>query len=50
MSSLPLLQLPAKPRLIGIARLAAEGESIREGHDVEYFTSAVEVSAEPVRQ
>jgi len=25
-------------RLVGIARLAAEGESLREGHDVEYFT------------
>ena len=25
-------------RLVGIARLAAEGESIREGHQVEYFT------------
>jgi DNA repair photolyase len=42
MSSLPLLPLsdtaPDKPRLIGIARLAAEGESLREGHNVEYFT------------
>ena len=38
MSSLPLLPLPEKPRLIGIARLAAEGESLREGHQVEYFT------------
>lgn len=38
MASLPLLPVPEKPRLIGIARLAAEGESIREGHDVEYFT------------
>jgi DNA repair photolyase len=27
-----------KPRLIGIARLAAEGESLRGGHNVEYFT------------
>ncbi len=27
-----------KPRLVGIARLASEGESIREGHNVEYFT------------
>lgn len=27
-----------RPRLVGIARLAAEGESIREGHNVEYFT------------
>jgi len=38
MDSLPLLPLPAKPRLVGIARLASEGESIREGHQVEYFT------------
>src|ERR1700751_5335949 len=38
MTSLPLLPLPEKPRLVGIARLASEGESIREGHNVEYFT------------
>ena len=38
MSSLPLLPLPDKPRLVGIARLAAEGEALREGHNVEYFT------------
>src|SRR4030081_2077382 len=38
MSSLPLLPQPEKPRLVGIARLAAEGESLREGHNVEYFT------------
>lgn len=38
MSSLPLLPLSEKPRLVGIARLASEGESMREGHDVEYFT------------
>src|SRR5580700_6343700 len=44
MSSLPLLSLPDSlpdndhPRLVGIARLAAEGESLREGHQVEYFT------------
>ena len=41
MSALPLLPNAAesdKPRLVGIARLASEGESIREGHDVEYFT------------
>jgi len=38
MSSLPLLPLPDKPRLIGIARLASEGESLREGHNVEYFS------------
>ena len=38
MFSLPLLPLPDKPRLVGIARLAAEGETLREGHNVEYFT------------
>ena len=38
MPSLPLLPPPESPRLVGIARLAAEGESIREGHNVEYFT------------
>jgi DNA repair photolyase len=36
------LFLPAlpgdKPQLIGIARLAAAGESIREGHNIEYFS------------
>jgi len=35
---LPDPDQPEKPRLVGIARLAAEGESIREGHNVEYFT------------
>jgi DNA repair photolyase len=30
---------PASPSpLVGIARLASQGESIRQGHDVEYFT------------
>lgn len=38
MSSLPLLPLSDKPRLVGIARLASEGEFIREGYNVEYFT------------
>ena len=38
MSTLPLLPDSAKSRLVGIARLAAEGDSIREGHNVEYFT------------
>lgn len=38
MASLPLLPINEKPRLIGIARLASEGESMREGHNVEYFT------------
>src|SRR5437588_10825007 len=38
MASLPLLPiLSDKPQLIGIARLAAQGESLREGHRVEYF-------------
>src|SRR5690348_1504558 len=41
MASLPLLPEPAKSRLVGIARLAADGESLREGHDVEYFTLPV---------
>ena len=35
--SLPLLPAP-DTRLVGIARLAQEGESIREGHNIEYFT------------
>ena len=26
------------PQLVGIARMAADGESVREGHNVEYFT------------
>jgi DNA repair photolyase len=38
MSALPLLPTDEKPRLVGIARLASEGESLREGHNVEYFT------------
>lgn len=40
MSSLPLLP-DSGPRLIGIARLAAHGESLRQGHEVEYFTLPV---------
>ena len=40
MASLPLLP-DARPKLVGIARLAAEGESLRQGHDVEYFTLPV---------
>ena len=35
---MPLLPDSDRPKLIGIARLAAQGESIREGHDIEYFT------------
>jgi DNA repair photolyase len=38
MSTLSLLPDSDKPKLIGIARLAAQGESIREGHNIEYFT------------
>ena len=39
MASFPLFRENcASPKLIGIARLAADGESLREGHNVEYFT------------
>jgi DNA repair photolyase len=38
MSSLPFFSESPKPQLVGIARLASEGESLREGHKVEYFT------------
>jgi DNA repair photolyase len=35
----PLLpDFDTAPKLVGIARIAAAGESIREGHNVEYFT------------
>ncbi len=37
MVSLPLLP-DAPSGLVGIARLATQGESLRQGHDVEYFT------------
>jgi DNA repair photolyase len=40
MATLPLLP-DAKPTLVGIARLAAGGESLRQGHEVEYFTLPV---------
>ena len=40
MATLPLLP-PSSPKLVGIARLAAEGESLRQGHEVEYFTLPV---------
>jgi DNA repair photolyase len=40
MASLPLLPDSA-PKLVGIARLASQGESMRQGHDVEYFTLPV---------
>src|SRR6266566_4064561 len=35
--SLPLLP-DSGPRLVGIARLAAHSDSVRQAHDVEYFT------------
>ncbi len=38
--TLPLLDGPA-PSLVGIARLAALGETLSEGHNVEYFTLPV---------
>src|SRR5258707_6926147 len=42
MASLPLLpDSDPAPKLVGIARIAAEGESLREGHNVEYFTLGV---------
>src|SRR5271165_1405872 len=37
-SLLPLEEAEPQQKLIGIAKLAAEGESIRHGHGVEYFT------------
>ena len=37
MPSLPLFPSEKGHELIGIAKLAAEGESLREGHNVEYF-------------
>src|SRR6185437_10985287 len=40
MSSLPLLP-DSGPRLLGIARLASHGESVRQGHEIEYFTLPV---------
>src|SRR6266436_5420133 len=39
-SSLPLLP-ESGPRLVGIARLASQGESVRQGHEVEYFALPV---------
>jgi DNA repair photolyase len=36
-ATLPFFSDP-RTKLVGIARLAAQSESIREGHDVEYFT------------
>src|SRR5258708_16168400 len=40
--SLPLLSdAAAPPKLVGIARIAAAAESLREGHNVEYFTLGI---------
>src|ERR1700719_3543899 len=41
MKSLPMFPPPDKSALVGIARLASTGESLREGHQVEYFTLPV---------
>ena len=39
MASLPLFTEPnPRPQLVGIARIAADSETLREGHNVEYFT------------
>jgi DNA repair photolyase len=40
MASLPIFP-DSKPKLVGIARLASEGETLRLGHDVEYFALPV---------
>src|SRR5512147_3063899 len=40
MASFPLLP-DDRPKPVGIARLAASGESLREGHNIEYFTLPV---------
>ena len=37
MATLPLLP-PPEPKLVGIARLASQAESLRQGHQVEFFT------------
>jgi DNA repair photolyase len=38
----PLLpDFEPSPKLVGIARIAAAGESLREGHNVEYFTLGI---------
>ncbi len=41
MASLPLSlfrENDSRPKLVGIARIAADGESLRQGYNVEYFT------------
>jgi DNA repair photolyase len=37
MATFPLLP-PPEPKLVGIARLAYQGQFLREGHKIEYFT------------
>src|SRR5437899_8669262 len=41
MASLPFPEITKETRVVGIASLATNGESLREGHDVEYFTLPV---------
>ena len=38
MLSQPLFPMSNQAQLVGIARLASQGDSLREGHNVEYFT------------
>ena len=38
MEPLTLFPTPAESTLVGIAKLASQGETLREGHNVEYFT------------
>jgi DNA repair photolyase len=40
MASLPFFP-DSTPKLVGIARLASQGETLRQGHEVEYFTLPV---------
>jgi DNA repair photolyase len=40
MATLPFFA-DSKPRLVGIARLASQGETLRQGHEVDYFTLPV---------
>jgi len=37
----PFLFPDSTPKLVGIARLASQSESVRQGHEVEYFTLGV---------
>jgi len=40
MSSLPFFP-DSRTKLVGIARMASEGETLRQGHEIEYFTLPV---------